>query len=205
MKPINKKTLISVAVLGSIVLIADIILFFALEAISGTAFGITALLSAPFAIIPLMFLFAPAEMEVFLKDSMIVKNGWLTRTKESTMFEIASALILICAWIIALATHSKEIIPLFISSVIVIGMLVKAYSKTPSALSLWSIWSATNMEQLLMRARYLRVLAVETALFALLIVCPGVNFNIIIGILLPLYILTSIGLVILKNRAKGSV
>lgn len=204
MKPINKKMLISVAVLGSIVLIADIILFFALEAISGTAFGITALLSAPFAIIPLMFLFAPAEMEVFLKDSMIVKNGWLPRTKESTLFEIASALILICAWIIALATHSKEIIPLFISSVIVIGMLVKAYSKTPSALSLWSIWSATNMEQLLMRARYLRVLAVETALFGLLIVCPGVNFNIIIGILLPLYILTSIGFVILKNRAKGS-
>ena len=63
MKPTNRKIWLTVAIVAAIVLIADFILLLAVGAISGTVFGLTALISGPLAIIPLMFLIAPDEMK----------------------------------------------------------------------------------------------------------------------------------------------
>lgn len=202
MKPINKKTLIWIAALGAMVLIADIILFFALEAINGTAFGVTAILSAPFAIIPLLFLYAPAEMEVVMKGSILDKNGWLPRTKESTLFEAASALILIITWVIAYATHNLESVAPLISTLVAIILLITAYFKRKTIYSFrWTL----NMRQLVIQARLSRILAVVTALFGMVAVCPEINTKVLPVVYIILAsIICCIGLSIMGKHANDS-
>ncbi len=109
MKPTNRKIWLTVAIVAAIVLIADFILLLAFGAISGTVFGITALISGPLAIIPMMFLIAPDEMKKQWNNADIARQGFLPRTKESTVFEIASAFILIASWVVAIARPNEEI------------------------------------------------------------------------------------------------
>ena len=200
MKPINKKTLIWIAALGAMVLIADIILFFALEAISGTAFGVTAILSAPFAIIPLLFLYAPDEMEVIIKGSILDHDGWLPRTKESTLFEAASALILIITWVIAYATHNLESVAPLISTLVAIILLITAYFKRKT---MYSFRLTLNMRQILIQARLSRILAVVTALFGMVAVCPGINTSVLPVVYIILAcIICCIGIYLMAKHAK---
>lgn len=172
MKQSNKIILLAVAGIATIVLVADFILFLAAESISGTVFGVTALISAPLSIVPLMFLIAPDEMRKQFDNANIAKQGFLPRTRESTLFELASALILVCSWVIVLALHNKEFHILLITTVAVMALLVTAYFTDKWTLGMVA---ANNMQQLQTGARFKRILAVETALYGLLTVCPGIN------------------------------
>lgn len=203
MKPNNKIALLIATAIGTTVLIADFIMFFAMEAISGTAFGVTALISAPIAIISALCLIAPEEMRAQWKNwenANLPKQGFLPRTKESTTFEVASAIILACAWVITLATDHEALSLQAIFTVIVVALLVTAYVANKKT---WSIWAVNNTRQLLIRARFMRILAVEIALFGMLTVCPGVNQTIIGIIFLGIAILSYILFFIFTSRAKG--
>lgn len=172
MKQSNKIILLAVAGIATIVLVADFILFLVAKSISGTVFGITALISAPLSIVPLMFLIAPDEMRKQFDNANIASQGFLPRTRETTLFELASVLILICSWVVVLALHDKEFHILLISTIAVMALLVTAYFKDKWTLGMMA---AENMQQLQTRARFKRILAVETALYGLLTVCPGIN------------------------------
>jgi len=201
MKPINKKILIAVAFIATIVLVTDCILFFAAEAISGTAFGITALISAPLSIVPIMFLIAPGEMKEQFNNANIARLGFLPRTKESSLFEAASALLLVSAWIIALARHTTDYYIIGIVSVCAISLLVEAYFTNK-----W--WLGTmdsdNMQQLMIRARFKRILAVEAALYCLLTVIPGVNQTFVNWTFLLIAIMSVIWFIAVHFRSKQS-
>ena len=200
MRPIIKKTLLIIAVISAIVLIADFMaLFLARETINGTVFGIIALISGPLAIIPALFLIAPKEMGVLMEQNNIASRGFLPRTKESTLFEIASALIIVCMWVIALASHSKDFYIPIITTVFVIGLLAAAYFTDKRS---WTIWEAKNMRQLMIRGRFRRVLAVEIALFGMLTVCPGVNQTFIGVTFLVITILSYILFAVSSYRAR---
>ena len=172
MKPINKKILLAVAFISTIVLVADFILFFAAGAISGTVFGITALISAPLSIVPMMFLIAPDEMKEQFNNANIARLGFLPRTKESTLFEVASALLLVGTWIIALARHIDDFFIIVVVTICVVSLLVEAYFTNK-----WWLGglASDDTEQLQIRARIKRILAVEAALYGLLTVIPDVN------------------------------
>ena len=172
MKPTNRKIWLTVAIVAAIVLIADFILLLAFGAISGTVFGITALISGPLAIIPMMFLIAPDEMKKQWNNADIARQGFLPRTKESTVFEIASAFILIASWAVAIARPNEEIYIIYVVTFCVIALLISAYFTNKWT---FGMIASDNMQQLQIRARFKRIIAVETALYGLLTVIPGIN------------------------------
>ena len=202
MKPTNKKIILTVAILATIVLVADFILFLAAEAISGTVFGITALISAPLSIVPMMFLIAPGEMREAVNNSNFARQGILPRTKESTLFEAASALILVASWVIVLARYAEGLYFIAgIDTICVIALLVTAYFTEKWT---FGIIASDSMQQLQIRARFRRIMAVELALYCLLTVIPGVNQTFVNWAIIILFILSLVWFIAAHFKSKQS-
>ena len=201
MKPTNRKIWLTVAIVAAIVLIADFILLLAFGAISGTVFGITALISGPLAIIPMMFLIAPDEMKKQWNNADIARQGFLPRTKESTVFEIASAFILIASWVVAIARPNEEIYIIYVVTFCVIALLISAYFTNKWT---FGMIASDNMQQLQIRARFKRIIAVETALYGLLTVIPGINQTFVNWTFLLLAILSLIWFFTAHFKSKRS-
>ena len=201
MKPTNRKIWLTVAIVAAIVLIADFILLLAFGAISGTVFGITALISGPLAIIPMMFLIAPDEMKEALSNANIAQLGFLPRTKESTMFEIASAFILIASWIVAIARPNEDIYINCVVTFCVIALLFSAYFTNKWT---FGMIASDNMQQLQTRARFKRIIAVETALYGLLTVIPEINQTFVNWTFLLLAILSIVWFITAHFKSKRS-
>ena len=201
MKPTNRKIWLTVAIVAAIVLIADFILLLAFGAISGTVFGITALISGPLAIIPMMFLIAPDEMKKQWNNADIARQGFLPRTKESTVFEIASAFILIASWVVAIARPNEEIYIIYVVTFCVIALLFSAYFTNKWT---FGMIASDNMQQLQTRARFKRIIAVETALYGLLTVIPGINQTFVNWTFLLLAILSLIWFFTAHFKSKRS-
>ena len=203
MKLMNKKTLLILAIIGSMVLIGDFILYFAMGVISEKAFDITAKLSGVLAIVSAVFFLAPNEKGIDLKNSRQAEGIRLQRTKESTLFEATAALIVIITWLIAIATHNVGLVAPIIFTAIVIAFLVKAYHKRRSTFSIWPSRNIRyNTEQILIFARLDRIMAVVTALFSLVAVCSEVNIKILISVYTLLCLLLEFGgeFFIIKNK-----
>ena len=201
MKPTNRKIWLTVAIVAAIVLIADFILLLAFGAISGTVFGITALISGPLAIIPMMFLIAPDEMKKQWNNADIARQGFLPRTKEATLFEVASAFILIASWIVAIARPNEEIYIISVVTFCVIALLISAYFTNKWT---FGMIASDNMQQLQIRARFKRIIAVETALYGLLTVIPGINQTFVNWTFLLLAILSIVWFITAHFKSKRS-
>ncbi len=201
MKPTNRKIWLTVAIVAAIVLIADFILLLAVGAISGTVFGITALISGPLAIIPMMFLIAPDEMEKQWNNADIARQGFLPRTKEATLFEVASAFILIASWIVAIARPNEDIYIICIVTFCVIALLFSAYFTNKWT---FGMIASDNMQQLQTRARFKRIIAVETALYGLLTVIPEINQTFVNWTFLLLAILSLVWFFTAHFKSKRS-
>ena len=201
MKPTNRKIWLTVAIVAAIVLIADFILLLAFGAISGTVFGITALISGPLAIIPMMFLIAPDEMKKQWNNADIARQGFFPRTKESTVFEIASAFILIASWVVAIARPNEEIYIISVVTFCVIALLFSAYFTNKWT---FGMIASDNMQQLQTRARFKRIIAVETALYGLLTVIPEINQTFVNWTFLLLAILSLIWFFTAHFKSKRS-
>ena len=201
MKPTNRKIWLTVAIVAAIVLIADFILLLAVGAISGTVFGITALISGPLAIIPMMFLIAPDEMKKQWNNADIARHGFLPRTKESTLFEVASAFILIASWIVAIARPNEDIYIICVVTFCVIALLFSAYFTNKWT---FGMIASDNMQQLQTRARFKRIIAVETALYGLLTVIPEINQTFVNWTFLLLAILSLIWFFTAHFKSKRS-
>ena len=201
MKPTNRKIWLTVAIVAAIVLIADFILLLAFGAISGTVFGITALISGPLAIIPMMFLIAPDEMKKQWNNADIARQGFFPRTKESTVFEIASAFILIASWVVAIARPNEEIYIIYVVTFCVIALLISAYFTNKWT---FGMIASDNMQQLQTRARFKRIIAVETALYGLLTVIPEINQTFVNWTFLLLAILSLIWFFTAHFKSKRS-
>ena len=201
MKPTNRKIWLTVSIVAAIVLIADFILLLAVGAISGTVFGITALISGPLAIIPMMFLIAPDEMEKQWNNADIARHGFLPRTKESTLFEVASAFILIASWIVAIARPNEDVYIICVVTFCVIALLFSAYFTNKWT---FGMIASDNMQQLQTRARFKRIIAVETALYGLLTVIPGINQTFVNWTILLLAILSIVWFITAHFKSKQS-
>ncbi len=201
MKPTNRKIWLTVAIVAAIVLIIDFILLLAVGAISGTVFGITALISGPLAIIPMMFLIAPDEMEKQWNNADIARHGFLPRTKESTLFEVASAFILIASWIVAIARPNEDVYIICVVTFCVIALLFSAYFTNKWT---FGMIASDNMQQLQTRARFKRIIAVETALYGLLTVIPEINQTFVNWTFLLLAILSLVWFFTAHFKSKRS-
>lgn len=102
-----------------------------------------------------------------------IKDVKVHRTLEGTIFELTTAVILIVTWAVAIATKMFDIatmqgkhMAIIILDVVAILLLLVAYS--PSHINLGQ--EVSNIRQVRIAIRTTRILAVELALFSLLMV-----------------------------------
>lgn len=109
------------------------------------------------------------------------KKKKVPRTREGTLFEVATALILICSAVFGFATHTLEsregflnyYLFFFIASIVA---LVLAYHPLYLGLGICSSENVTNDEQFKLCSRQHRVFAIEFALMTLITsICPNEN------------------------------
>ena len=102
-----------------------------------------------------------------------LKSVKVHRTLEGTIFEVAAAIIMLCAWVIVIVTrHSTE--PDWIGyggfTVAVLIALLCAYS--PSHINVFSI-QLRNIRQVELSIRMVRIIAIGLALMALVLAIVG--------------------------------
>ena len=182
----RKKTILQYAGIGLVALIVLVVLFMT-GTISKLAFDLfLGLLVIGFVLIAVAWLTAYLEPDINLETKeklrRLYKKKKVTRTREGTIFEVATILILISSAVYGFVTKKIEIQfdrhPQFLEYYIcffglAIMNLVWAYH--PLNLSVWKSleYTITNDEQFKLLTRRHRVCAIEFALLALLtIICP---------------------------------
>lgn len=125
----------------------------------------------------------------------------MPRTKESTLFEVASAFILIASWIVAIARPNEDIYINCVVTFCVIALLFSAYFTNKWT---FGMIASDNMQQLQIRARFKRIIAVETALYGLLTVIPEINQTFVNWAFLLLAILSIVWFITAHFKSKRS-
>ena len=149
------------------------------------------------------------EKEDFDPDSIRVSH-----TREGTIFEAITGLLLAAAWAIALATGKhypwglfigedggiiyKAILGMFLSTIIIVFFLIDVY--TPSELHFAG--KLTNARQVGLAVRMNRILAVLGSLIVILSVIPALHVNWLALCLLGLMVGTIIVFRILIDKAR---
>ena len=182
----RKKTILQYAGIGLVALIVLVVLFMT-GTISKLAFDLfLGLLVIGFVLIAVAWLTAYLEPDINLETKeklrRLYKKKKVTRTREGTIFEVATILILICSAVYGFVTKKFETQfeshPEFLEYYIcffglAIMDLVWAYH--PLHVKVWKSleYTITNDEQFKLLTRRHRVCAIEFALLALLtIICP---------------------------------
>lgn len=127
------------------------------------------------------------------------------RTLEGTIFELATAVILIITWAVAIATRLFDIatmqgkhMAIIIIDVIAILLLFVAYS--PKHINLGQ--EVRNIRQVKIAIRTVRILAVELALFSLLMVTISTDNPLIHTAACIAFVVTAVISSILIRKAK---
>lgn len=138
-------------------------------------------------------------------NSFDLKSVKVHRTLEGTIFEVITAIILVVMWAVAIATKFFDIssmhgdqMAIIIISVVSIILLLVAYS--PQNINLGQ--EPKNIRQVEIAIRTTRILAVELALFCLLMVAISPDNPIIHAALGITVVSTAIVSSILIRKAK---
>ena len=127
------------------------------------------------------------------KGDLDLKNVKVHRSKEGTIFEVAAALILILAWLIALIRYQSGkfdvdfLLPMIIFTIAAVALLVGAYFPQ----FIHSGLPLNNMRQLGLAVRMCRVMAVVFAASTLCLAFFQSDFRqhyYIIAIMLPIIV-----------------
>lgn len=210
MKPIKRKNLMGIVGLISFLLVV-IAAFLAVDnnEMDQKAFLIPAtIVMVVSAVVLLFIMFKCPANEPTAQNGFDVEAVHVGRSREGTSFEIASGLLVIVAWVIALASHlffgtdgSVNYSLIFTWSIITLMvaiLLIQAYK--PGAIA--EMGNLTNMKQVRIAIRASRILALVLAL-ALVGYCISVKFYLIIdGRLSTLFLVYFIVVKILLDKAK---
>ena len=183
----KKKTILQYAGIGLVALIVLVVLFMT-GTISKIAFYL--LLAFLFICFGLMaeawltdYLEPDIDKETKEKLRRQYKKKKVPRTREGTLFEVATALILICSAVYGFVTHKIESQwesqPAFLEyygcffAGAIVELLIMAYNPLDTKLGNYLEYTITNDEQFKLLTRRHRVLGIGFALMALFtIICP---------------------------------
>ena len=210
MKPIKRKNLMGMVGLITFLLVV-IAAFLAVDnnKLDHQAFFIPAtIVMVISAVVFLFIMFKCPANEPTAQNGFDVEAVHVGRSREGTLFEIASGLLVIVAWVIALASHlffgtdgSVNYSLIFTWSIITLMvaiLLIQVYK--PGAIA--EMGQLTNMKQVRIAIRACRILALVLAL-ALVAYCISVKLNLIIdGRLSTLFLVYFIVVKILLDKAK---
>jgi hypothetical protein len=182
----RKRTILQYAGIGLVALIVLVVLFMT-GTISKLAFDLfLGLLVIGFVLIAVAWLTAYLEPNIDLETKEKLRRQYkkkkVLRSREGTLFEVATILILICSVIYGFATKKFEILfeghPEFMEYYIgFFGLAIMdfVWAYHPLHVKVWKSleYTITNDEQFKLLTRRHRVCAIEFALLALLtIICP---------------------------------
>lgn len=182
----RKKTILQSAGIGLVALIVLVVLFMT-GTISKLAFDLfLGLLVIGFVLIAVAWLTAYLEPDINLETKeklrRLYKKKKVPRSREGTIFEVATILILICSAVYGFVTKKLEIqfesYPEFLEyyigfSGLAIMDLILAYHPVHVIIGKCLEHTVTNDEQFKLLSRRHRVIAIEFALLALFtIICP---------------------------------
>lgn len=210
MKPIKRNNLIGIVGLISFLLVV-IAAFLAVDnnKMDDKAFLIPAtIVMVVSAVVFLFIMFKYPANEPKAQNGFDVEAVHVGRTREGTLFETASGLLVIVAWIIALTSHlffgtdgSVNYTLIFTWSIITLMvaiLLIQVYK--PGAIA--EMGKLTNMKQVRIAVRACRILALALAL-VLIGYCISARFSLIIDARLStLFLVYFIVVKILLDKAK---
>lgn len=145
------------------------------------------------------------------KEKFNIEQVKVGRTREGTTMEVLAGLLLAVTWIIGLTKHQSAsatgeglLAKCIVFSIIVVVLLVASYF--PKFFS--NSHELSNMRQVLLTVRMIRVLAIEFALTVLFMVISGglispqYDCSWVFNIIIVVILLTAILFTILIHRAK---
>ena len=145
------------------------------------------------------------------KEKFNIEQVKVGRTREGTTMEVLAGLLLAVTWIIRLTKHQSAsatgeglLAKCIVFSIIVVVLLVASYF--PKFFS--NSHELSNMRQVLLTVRMIRVLAIEFALTVLFMVISGglispqYDCSWVFNIIIVVILLTAILFTILIHRAK---
>lgn len=145
------------------------------------------------------------------KEKFNIEQVKVGRTREGTTMEVLAILLLAVTWIIGLTKHQSAsatgeglLAKCIVFSIIVVALLVASYF--PKFFS--NSHELSNMRQVLLTVRMIRVLAIEFALTVLFMVISGglispqYDCSWVFNIIIVVILLTAILFTILIHRAK---
>ena len=145
------------------------------------------------------------------KEKFNIEQVKVGRTREGTTMEVLAILLLAVTWIIGLTKHQSAsatgeglLAKCIVFSIIVVVLLVASYF--PKFFS--NSHELSNMRQVLLTVRMIRVLAIEFALTVLFMVISGglispqYDCSWVFNIIIVVILLTAILFTILIHRAK---
>lgn len=184
MKPMNRKSAFNVFAIVEAFIMLPLIVFWGLGKMSNVTFVLTlfTLLFLSLATVVFILYKYPAtgaeKKEGFDPDSVEVR-----RTREGTIFETFTGIIVLIAWIIALATHRfigedgkilyREIFSMFFCVLPIVSLLIDVY--TPSDLHLAG--KVTSARQVGYAVRMNRILAAIIAVLLLIFATPVLHIK----------------------------
>lgn len=205
MKPLNRKC--ALIVLGIVEAIVLISLFVLLEMgkMSNVTFILTLFTILSLSLAVLVFILYKYPVTTFVRqDGFDPDSVNVSRTREGTIFEAVTGLLVAAAWIIALATRSfigedggilyRYIFNVILTTCWIVFFLVDVY--TPSEIH--GVGRITNARQVSLAVRMYRIQAVLFALALVTLNTPALPFKvqigfgemaIIIGVFIVFYIL----------------
>ena len=145
------------------------------------------------------------------KEKFNIEQVKVGRTREGTTMEVLAILLLAVTWIIGLTKHQSAsatgeglLAKCIVFSIIVVALLVASYF--PKFFS--NSHELSNMRQVLLTVRMIRVLAIEFALTVLFMVISGglispqYDCSWVFNIIIVVILLTAVLFTILIHRAK---
>ena len=184
MKPMNRKSALTLFAIIEAIILIPLILLLGMGKMSNVTFALAlfTLLFLSLATVVFILYKYPAtgaeKKEGFDPDSVEVR-----RTREGTIFEAITGIIVFAAWAIALATHRfigedgkilyREIFSMFFCVLPIVSLLIDVY--TPSDLHLTG--KLTNARQVGHAVRMNRILAAIFAVVLLILVTPALHIK----------------------------
>ena len=208
MKPMNRKSALTLLALVEAAILLPLCLLLGMGKMSNLTFALTLFTILFLSLAAGVFILykypeTDGEKEDFDPDSIRVSH-----TREGTIFEAITGLLLAAAWAIALATGLfigedggiiyKAILGMFLSTIIIVFFLIDVY--TPSELHFAG--KLTNARQVGLAVRMNRILAVLGSLIVILSVIPALHVNWLALCLLGLMVGTIIVFRILIDKAR---
>ena len=180
MKPLSKNSAINLLAVVEAIVVISLLVLWAMGKMSNVAFAVSMFSALFLSFVTVIFIMFKYQG---VADENEIDKITVTRTRQGTIIEAVTGLLVVGAWIAALATRQfigedggilyRKIFDTFMLTSFIAFLLIDVY--TPSDLHF--VGKLTNARQVYLGVRMNRILAILFALFLIISVIPSLRVN----------------------------